>query len=109
MTRIELVYDRDCPNVAAARRQLRHAIAEAGRVPAWTEWDTRSAETPDRVRGFGSPTILVDGRDVTGEAPVATDACCRIYADGNAGERGVPPKASIVAALRAAGSGRPLP
>ncbi|MEJ2346752.1 MAG: hypothetical protein P8090_15370 [Gammaproteobacteria bacterium] len=102
MTRVELVYDKDCPNVAAARRQLLHAFAEAGRVPAWTEWDTSRAETPDRVRGFGSPTILVDGRDVTGQAPVATDACCRIYAAGNAGERGVPPRASIAAALRSA-------
>jgi len=97
---VELVYDRDCPNVPAAREQLLAAFKAAGREPSWQEWDVSLAAVPEHVRGYGSPTILVDGADVAGGEPTGTDVCCRIYA-GDSGPRGVPPLAQIVAALGA--------
>lgn len=98
--RVELVYDRDCPNVDAARAVLRCAFAEIGVAPAWVEWDRSDRDSPDYVRGYGSPTILVDGQDVVGAEPNAEADCCRLYISDAGGLRGVPPVARIVAALR---------
>lgn len=52
---------------------------------------------PRHTRGFGSPTILIDGRDVMGTEPNAGSSC-RIYAGSEV--RGVPPLEALVAGLR---------
>lgn len=103
--RVELVYERTCPNIEATREQLLRAFDEAKLTPHWSEWETGRPETPERVRGYGSPTILVDGEDVAGETGNEA-ACCRVYADSESANKGVPPLARIAAALRtAAGPG----
>ncbi len=104
MKTVELLVAPDCPNVPAARTELRRAMRKAGLRPAWTEFDVTSAEAPEHVLGFGSPTILVDGRDVSGAAPSQGTASCRVYL-GSA-VRGVPALETIVRAL-AAGDARP--
>jgi len=78
MPRVDLVYDPECPNVAAARANLTRAFHRAGLTPSWTEHQIGSPDVPDRVRGFGSPTILVDGVDVAGLRP-GSEHCCRVY------------------------------
>lgn len=98
---VELVYDADCPNVAEARTALRQACAQAGVPVAWVEWNRKGAESPTYARGYGSPTILVNGKDIAGVAPGEGADSCRIYADGSVGFRRVPPVQQIVAALRA--------
>jgi hypothetical protein len=98
--RAELVYDRDCPNVDAARAVLHCAFAELGVTPAWVEWDRGDRDSPSYVREYGSPTILVNGQDVFGAEPHADADCCRLYISDEGGLRGVPPVAQIVAALR---------
>jgi len=97
---VELVYDRSCPNIAPARAQLLHAFAAAGVPPRWREWELGSAQAPAHVRGYGSPSVLVDGRDVSGCTPHADADCCRVYARGDGANKGVPPVADIVRALR---------
>lgn len=97
--RVELVTDKDCPNVDAARKQLRRALEDAGLRPEWEEWDRESPEAPDHVRQYGSPTILVAGRDVAGEGTQSAANCCRVY-QTDEGVRGVPSVEMIVAALR---------
>lgn len=74
--RIELVYFDGCPNADRARENLRTALEGE----PWTEWNVSSDETPDYFRRYASPTVLVDGRDVTGEAGQSTAMACR--ADG---------------------------
>lgn len=98
--RVELVYDRDCPNVDAARAVLRCAFAEIGVAPAWKEWDRKARDAPHYVRGYGSPTILVNGKDVAGVEPRAGADCCRLYRSDEGGLCGVPLVAQIVAAMR---------
>lgn len=104
MSRVELVYDRNCPNVAAAREQIREALSVAGLPPSWREWDRDGQDTPEALRPFGSPTILVDGRDVSGPTesgeslPMANS--CRVYADAKSGVSGVPALELIVTALQ---------
>ena len=77
---IELVYFAGCPHVESARTCLRAALAEAGLPAQWTEWDQLDPATPSRVQGFGSPTILIGGFDVTGQGRIGRGKACR--ADG---------------------------
>lgn len=96
MLTVELLFASDCPNVSAAREQLRRAFAEIGAAPKWIERDLTADDLPPHAQGYGSPTILVDGRDVAGDE-AASGACCRLYTHSD--HRGAPPVASIVAAL----------
>ena len=98
MAAVEFVYERSCPHVRDARARLIEAFRAAGLRPSWTEWEINEPATPERVRPLGSPTILVDGKDVSGLPLEEVSSCCRIYAlEGH--ERGVPPLDQIVAAL----------
>lgn len=69
MVSVELIYDPDCPHLPHARAALLKAFDQADIPPAWIEWDRQSADSPAHVRGYGSPTILVDGLDVAGIPP----------------------------------------
>lgn len=73
---IDLVYFDGCPNAEAARANLRVVMSDG----SWREWNLSSADTPERFRRYGSPTVLVDGRDVTGDGGSAGAMACR--ADG---------------------------
>jgi hypothetical protein len=101
MSKIELIYDTDCPNAEAARSQLRLALAKVGHAPDWEEWERSAPAAPPHVRRYGSPTILVDGRDVAGGVPTEAD-CCRLYHGENGRFQGVPSAETIAAALRQA-------
>lgn len=94
---VELLYFPGCPHIDAARSQLRAALRLVGRDEAWTERDVTAADAPAHTRGYGSPTILVDGLDVSGVGPCAGQSC-RVYADSEV--RGAPSIAMIVAAMR---------
>lgn len=72
---VELVYFDGCPHAAAARERLRSALATQGHPAQWTEWETGDAATPERVRKYASPTVLVDGVDVERKAPTSGAGC----------------------------------
>ena len=95
---VELIYDHDCPNVPQARENLLRAFGQAGRMPHWQEWDRADPKAPARARAFGSPTVLIEGKDVAG-SDTADTACCRIYAGVDGKHQGAPPVALIAAAL----------
>lgn len=103
---VELVYSPDCPGIAAARAELLRAFARSGVPPRWTEWRGDDPDAPAHVRGIGSPSILIDGRDVTGARPAAGGASsCRLYPDADGRLVGVPPVEAITAALTASSRG----
>jgi hypothetical protein len=81
MPKVELFYDDECPNVELARSNLRQAFALAGLVPSWSEHRIGSPDAPTDVRGYGSPTVLIDSADVAGAA-ADTASCCRVYEVG---------------------------
>lgn len=89
---IELVFFEGCPNVSLARENLRAALQGEGKDTTWTEWDLLADSTPKRFHEHGSPTILIDGRDVTGDPTSNAAMSCR--ADG------VPSTALIMEKLR---------
>ena len=93
MPTVDFIYDSSCPNVTATRVNLIRAFARAGVPARWSEYEIGDANSPVRTHGFGSPTILVNGRDIAGASP-ETASSCRLY-DGE----GVPRVALIVTAL----------
>ena len=95
MRHLELILARDCPNVQDAR-QLAQAAAEARPGVRVTEWWAHDPALPPYAQDYGSPTLLVDGVDVTGQEASGSD-CCRVYADNDF--RGVPSLAQVLAAL----------
>lgn len=105
---IELVHDPGCPNVARARHVLSRTLQEAGLPAVWTEWSTDDADCPETYRGFGSPTILVNGRDVApGPHPwrrrqLRDGPRTRRYEDARGGLDGVPPTEAIRHAIEEA-------
>lgn len=98
MPTVELIYDSDCPNVPQARENLLRAFGQTGLAPRWQEWDRADADAPAYTRAYGSPTVLMNGKDVAGSS-AAYAASCRIYVSGDGRQQGVPPVALIVAAL----------
>ena len=98
MPTAELVYDRDCPNLESARAHLLKAFGQAGMTAHWSEYLIGDPAVPHHARGYGSPTILVDGRDVSGGLPANEDSC-RIYVDEQGRFSGVPAVHEIATAL----------
>ncbi|MBO0836585.1 MAG: hypothetical protein J2P28_13905 [Actinobacteria bacterium] len=82
--RIQILHVPDCANVDRVRETVRRAIGRA-RIPA---------EVEELVGAYPSPTLLIDGVDVTGRAP-ETSTCCRLD---------LPTEEQVLAALGAAGS-----
>jgi len=80
MVRIELRAVPGCPNLDAARDLLRACLAEAGRPPEFIE----------RIGDYPSPSVVVDGVDVTGGDPDAPAHCVLR----------LPTRGEILAALR---------
>ena len=63
---VELRAVPDCPNLAGTRDLLRACLADAG-LPL---------EVVERIGAYPSPSVLVDGRDVTGADPAVRRRVC---------------------------------
>ena len=88
--RVELVFFEGCPNAVAARENIEAAFKLLGHSAdhvRWAEWDLMSEDTPKEFKRFGSPTVLVDGADVTGPATDGHGMACR--ADGAPSPRAI--------------------
>lgn len=100
--KVELVYEKACPNIVVARQQLLRAFTEARITPRWCEWEVSSTHAPAHVHGYGSPTILVNECDVSGASPNGNDDCCRVYSLDAQAPKGAPALFDIVQALKTA-------
>lgn len=88
-----LVFD-GCPLAEPARKNLKQALAVCG-MEEFEEIDILDSASPEELRGWGSPTILVNGLDVSGH-PKGDCESCRIYGTPD----GVPEVQTIVSELR---------
>ena len=67
---VELIYERTCPNISAARTRLMQAFHHAHIPPAWTEWeisilDMQDPTVAERARTLGVtsvPAVAIDGQ-----------------------------------------------
>ena len=96
---VELIYDADCPNVPSTRFVLMEAFARVGLSPVWVERERGDQANPGYVLRYGSPTILVNGRDVCGAPPGEVAASCRVYDDESGVIRTSPSVETVEAAL----------
>ncbi len=93
---IELLGFPECPNTPVMRDQLAAALSQL--APGWTFAETNQEQLPagDLRRGYPTPTVLVNGRDLFGlPVPHATSLACRIYPGG------MPDAAALAERLRA--------
>jgi hypothetical protein len=91
---IQLLTFKHCPLADAARASLQQALAQLS-IADYDEIDILVPATAPELRGWGSPTILVDGEDVSGSTK-GDSIACRVYeAPGR-----VPSPATIVACIR---------
>jgi hypothetical protein len=105
---VELIYFHECPNVALARERLLKAFAVVGMTPKWQEWERNDPASPAYARAYGSPSVLVNGRDVMGMEPSGDEAgACRVYVLTSGAFDGAPAVDDIAAALREAHVGAP--
>lgn len=96
-TRIELLGFPDCPHTPAMRANLRSALASVDNNLVFVEVNQEALPEDDARRGWPSPTVLVNGRELF-DMPASTAASlgCRLY-DG-----GVPSRERIAARLPSA-------
>ncbi len=109
MITVELIYFRECPNVSLARERLLQAFATAGITAQWQEWERNDPASPVHARACGSPTILINGRDVTGMEPLSEGAgACRVYPHASSMMDGAPSVDTIATALRGTQASKPV-
>lgn len=97
--RVELIYDTDCPNVEQARELLLRAFSEVNLRPVWREFSRKSPDSPPYANKYGSPTILIEGKDVAVTNAISDADCCRLYVHEQ-GYRGVPELSQVVQSLK---------
>ncbi len=84
--RLELLSFPGCPTATVLHANLAEATSQLGLVNCRIEAvNLAELEAGDPRRGWGSPTVLVDGVDLFGKArPADEGMSCRIYPDGKA-------------------------
>ncbi len=97
--KVELIYDADCPNVRDTRSNLIKAFTRTGVSARWQEWERGAPATPEYANAYGSPTILIDGKDIAGVAPAAGTRACRVYSDSRGILNRIPAIETVCAAL----------
>lgn len=85
--KVKLLTFPGCPNAEPTRQVLREAMQRLSLPPTIEEIDLTAPSTLETLRGWSSPTILVDGVDLEGQAMTGEGSACRLYG----GRRGAPP------------------
>ena len=97
---IEFQYFQGCPNAEGTLQNLREVVSELH----ISETSLKMTEVPgpelaERLNFQGSPTILLNGKDIyTGETPANFSYACRIY-EFDRNHTGVIPKEFILKKL----------
>jgi hypothetical protein len=99
---VELRWWEGCPSTERARKQLREVLDGLG----LTDVEIRMSEigSDDQARAIrfpGSPTILIDGRDVVAPSPgEPIGLTCRVYRRRDGGVSPIPDPADVRAAIQ---------
>ena len=99
MVKIELIYEKNCPNAGKTREALRKALQKMGLREKWIEWERESPDAPEYAKAYASPTVLVNGRDVAGEPPQKDLSACRLYRMPDGSLSGSPAVEMIIEAI----------
>lgn len=79
--KIEVLYMAECPSHPAAVKLVRDILVAEGIAAEVQEVLVRDEGMASELRFLGSPTILINGKDVAGEAQKAQNFAlnCRLY------------------------------
>lgn len=78
--KITFLYFDGCPNSEPTLENLKTALAELNLNAELFQIDVRDPQQAASIGFLGSPSILVDGRDLeTGKIPETSSYSCRIY------------------------------
>ena len=103
--KVEVLYVADCPTHPAALQLVKHVLAAQGVEAEIHEVLVRDEEMAGELGFCGSPTIRINGRDVTGESRDARSFAlsCRLYPGSN--QIGLPPAEMVQQAVLKARQG----
>ncbi len=96
---IQVLYFTGCPNHGPTVERVRELVQQLGIDAQINEMEVTARDDPAALKFAGSPTVLVDGRDIEPaqrQSPAYAFGC-RTY-----NGQGVPPAAMIEPALREA-------
>ena len=97
--RVQVVYFAGCPSWQVAAQRLQAALEATGHGDARVDLvEVGSPDEAAEARFAGSPTLLVDGRDLFPGAAPTTQLACRVY-PGAQGLSGSPMFEALAAAL----------
>ncbi len=91
--RVQFLAFDGCPLAVTARQALEQALAQC-EIEDYEEVDILRPDVSNELRKWGSPTILINGADVSGR-PKGDGIGCRIYP----GEARVPSPTTIIARI----------
>lgn len=106
--KVEVLYVAECPSHPEAVKLVKDVLAAEGVVAEIHEVLVSDERMVNELRFLGSPTIRINGRDVTGESqrPQRFALSCRLYAGSS--HVGLPPAEMIHrAVVEARRGGRP--
>ena len=94
--RLVLLGDKGCPNTPKMKAQLDAALAKLHWTGGYESIDVWKLPESDYRRGYGAPTLLLDGKDLFGQPAPATGGSpgCRLYPGG------VPTASQLIAKLK---------
>lgn len=102
---VTVLYVEGCPHRRIAEERVAAALGRLGRTDAVIARQRVATDEDAETWGFrGSPTVLVDGRDVFGDAAAPQGLACRLYPTDE-GLSGAPTVEQLVEVL---GSARPV-
>ena len=95
---IAILYFEGCPNHVPTVERVKQIVADMGLAVPVAEVQIRTPEEAQQQRFLGSPTVLVNGRDIDPNARQQTSygLSCRVYR----GMAGLPPEDMIRTALQ---------
>ncbi|MGE3108375.1 MAG: hypothetical protein AB7G11_03860 [Phycisphaerales bacterium] len=97
--KIELLGFASCPNTPTMRENLRAALASIGADWSFLDTDQEKLPAGDLRRGYPTPTVLVNGRDLYGlPVPTAPSMGCRMYPGGVPGANDIADRLNAAAA-----------
>lgn len=96
--RVQLLYFDGCPSWQVAEARLRDALVAVGLAELVELVEVTTQEQAERLGFRGSPSVLVDGRDLFTQTGTDFGLMCRVYSTPD-GLRGSPTTEQLVDAL----------
>ena len=81
--KIEIQHFRGCPNSPEMIHRVKEAIKGSEEKIEYNEVLVESNELAEKLKFRGSPTVLINGKDIEGrEEPESAALNCRVYENG---------------------------